>query len=162
MAKTDREIIKTQQLGSVDALGLATPAASVAAVHSVSRDFTKLGTENAATNVAATLMFSVRRKQKVSGVTYLTATAAATNNTSYAYFTISKMTAGGTAVVVASYNSHGGAQSTITANVPAAFSVVANADAILASGDTLHYTIGKISSGVAVDIGTITVDLEAV
>src|SRR5688572_3139462 len=110
MAKTDREIIKTQQLGSVDALGLATPAASVAAVHSHSRDYTKVGTENAATNVAATLMFSVRRKHKVSGVTYLTGTNTAADNTNSVYFTVSKMTAGGTAAVVASFNTHAGAQ----------------------------------------------------
>ncbi len=162
MAKTDRELIKTQQAGSFDAIPLATPVASLASLHSHSRDYTKVGTENAATNVAATLMFSVRRKSKVGGITYLTGTNVAADNTNSVYFTVSKMTAGGTAVVVASFNTHAGAQGAITANVPAAFSVVQNSDAILASGDSLHYTITKASSGTAVAIGTITTDLESV
>lgn len=163
MALTDREIIKERQVGQAQSYGLAgAPKDAVAAAHSHTRDFAKVGTENAATNVAETLMYVVNRKGLTKTVKYLTGTNVATDNTDYVVFKVSKSTAGAASVQVASYNTHGGAQGAMTANIPASFSVVSNADAVIAASDTLHYTVTKVGAGKAVAIGTISVDIEAV
>ncbi len=159
---TDREILKLQQIGSLTTTDCTDARATVAAANSTTRSFLKTGTENAATNVAETLMFSVRNKSKPT-VYFTTPTNVAADNTNYLIFKINKKTAGATSVLVASWNTHGGAQGAMTTHIPAAFVNVANADAIIAAGDTLHYLITKATAtGELVDIGTIDVVLEAV
>lgn len=163
MALTDREIIKQRLTGVAQSYGLAAdPKAATAAIHTRSRDFAKVGTENAATNVAETLMFPVNRKSIPASIKFTTGTAVASDNTDYVVLTISKRTGTGAAVTVASWNSHGGAQGAITANVPASLSIVPNADSVIAAGDILTYSLGKVGAGKAVGIGTITPDLEEV
>jgi hypothetical protein len=162
MALTDREIVKERQVGQLQGYGLAAaPLTAVQAIHSRTRDFAKVGTENAATNVAETVMFVTKRKARVKSVGYVTGTNVATDNTDYVVFTISKRT-GATATTVATFNTHGGAQGAITQYVAAAFSVVSNSDSTLAADDILTYTITKVASGKALAIGTICVDLEEV
>jgi hypothetical protein len=161
---TDREIIKEREAARAGTYGLAGKASDeYTKIHQRSGHFTKVGTENAETNVAATVMFTVNRKSKISTVKYLTGTATATDNTDYLKITVTKQTAGAAATTVATYNTHGGAQGTITANVPASFSVVANSDSTLAAGDSLHYAVTKHSAtGKVLAIGTFTVDFEEV
>lgn len=159
---TDREYLKMQQAGALGTTGASNAVTEVARAHRRSRDFMKTGTENAETNVAATLMFTVRRKTKVSEVLYLTGTNVVADTSHYLLFTVTKRTAGAAGVTVATYNSHNSAQGSIVENVPAAFSVVGNADSVLAAGDTLHYAITKAGSGKALAIGTVTVDGEEV
>ena len=163
MALTDRSIFKERQAGQAQGYGLAAlPTTGVVAdMHRRQRDFAKVGTENAATNVAETVMFTVKRKSKVVAVEYTTGTNVATDNTDYVVFTISKRT-GATATTVATFNTHGGAQGAITQYIGADFSVVSNSDSTLAADDILTYTIVKANSGKTIAIGTITVDLEEV
>jgi hypothetical protein len=159
---TDRDIIKTQQIGMAQtAPDIVTPKAAVRAIHTRSRDFPKVGTENAATNVAETCMFTVRRASKPAGVYFTGGGSVAGNATDYAYLTVEKMTAGVASGIVASYNTHTSAQSSITGNVAASFSL--NADCAIAVGDTLTYKIRKVSAtGALITIGCFTVDLEEV
>ncbi len=160
---TDREIIKERLAGQATTFGLASGAKdAVSKIHRRSRDFVKVGTENAATNVATTLMFTVKRPTKTVAFTFLTGTNVAADNTNSVTFTISKLTAGAGLTTVATWNTHAGAQGAITANVPANFSVVTNSDGTLAADDTLHYGITKASSGTQVAIGTFTFDGEEV
>lgn len=161
---TDREILKNQQLGALTtAPAVSSPRTAIASAHTRSRDFPKVGTENAETNVAVTVMYSVRRKCRLAGFTYLTGTTTASDNSDYAVITISKQTAGASNTTIATFNTHGGAQGAITANVPASFSVVANADCILAAGDSVHYKVTKHSAtGKVIAIGTLTGDYEEV
>ena len=107
-------------------------------------------------------MFSVRKKSKPT-VYFTTPTNVAADNTDYLIFKINKKTAGATSVLVASWNTHGGAQGAMTTNIPAAFANVANADAIITAGDTLHYVVTKATAtGRLVDVGVLDVELEAV
>ncbi len=168
MAYTDREIRKLQEAGQLTtgnaASGLTGSAATeVAKIHSRHHHFMKTGAENATTNVAETLAFNVRLKSKLSSLHYLTGTNVAADGTNYAVITAYKRTAGGSAVAIASYNTHTNAQGAITLNVPAAFSVVANSDSTLAAGDTVHYAIVKSGAGGAtVAIGTFSFLFEEV
>lgn len=161
---TDREILKLQQLGAfVTADQVVAPAAGISAAHSRTRDFTKVGTENAATNVAETLMFRVARKAKPAAIHWTSKSSVAGNATDYLLLTVSKGTAGAASVPIASWNTHTSAQSSITGNVPAALVVVSNTDAIIAAGDILLYTIRKVSAtGADIGLGTISVDLEEI
>jgi hypothetical protein len=160
---TDREIIKERDAGRAGTYGLAGKATDeVAKMNRRSFNFTKVGTENAETNVATTVMFTVRRKTKASEILYLTGTTTASDNTDYVKITVSKLTAGAGLTTVATYNTHGGAQGAITANVPASFSVLSNSDGTFAAGDSVHYGITKHGAGKVVAIGTFTVDGEEV
>ncbi len=159
---TDRAILKLQHEGVLTTAGLASTAkAAVAAAHTRSYVFPKVGTENAATNVAETCMFTVRRAGKPAGVYFTGGGSIAGNATDYALLTVEKMTAGVAAGIVASYNTHTSAQSSITGNVAASFAL--NTDATIAVGDTLTYKIRKVSAtGALVTIGSFTVDLEEI
>jgi hypothetical protein len=163
MALTDREIIKERQTGQVQSYGVAGSAKdAVAATHTRSINCNKVGTENAATNIAETVICTVNRKSRLASVKYLTNSTVPGNATDSMLFTIAKRTAGAAAVTVATWNTDTGAQSTITALVPASFPVVANADAILAAGDILTYTVRKVAAGKLLDPAVFTVDLEEV
>jgi hypothetical protein len=160
---TDRSILKTQQVGALTtAPDIVAPKTAVANAHTRSRDFPKVGTENAETNVASTVMFTVNRASKTASVQYLTGTTTASDNTDYVVITVKKQTAGAAATTIATYNTHGGAQGAITGNVPASFSVVANSDSTLAANDTLHYIVSKIAAGKVLAIGTLTFDGEEI
>ncbi len=159
---TDREILKLQQVGTVTTAGLAgTAKAAVAAAHTRYRDIPKVGTENAATNVAETVLFTVRHAGKPAYVGFTGGGSVAGNATDYAFLTVEKMTAGVAAGIVASYNTHTSAQSSITGNVAATFSL--NTDATVAIGDTLTYKIRKVSAtGALITVGTFTIGLEEI
>ncbi len=161
---TDRAILKNQQVGALTtAPDIVTPKTAIAQAHTRSRDFTKIGTENAATNVASTVMFTVKRASKTASVSFLSDTTTAADNTDYVVITVKKQTAGASATTIATWNTHGGAQGAITANVPATFSVVANSDSSLAANDSLHYLVTKqTGTGKLVGAGTFTVDLEEI
>ena len=159
---TDRDILKTAQIGAASTLpDISAPKTAVRAMHTRSYIFPKVGTENAATNVAETCMFTVRRASKPVGVYFTGGGTVAGNATDYAYLTVEKMTAGVAAGIVASYNTHTSAQSSITGNVAASFSL--NANCSIAVGDTLTYKIRKVSAtGALITIGSFTVDLEEI
>ncbi len=159
---TDREILKLQQVGSLVTTEVTNPRTAVANQNKRSRSFTKLGTENAATNVASTLMFTVKRATRTDSMDYLTATNVASNASNYVVITVNKQTAGAAATAVATYNTSPSAQGAITTNIPAAFSVVTNTDGSLAASDTLHYVVSKYGTGQTLDPGTITHDGEEI
>lgn len=160
---TNRSILKAQQIGALVTTDVTDAQAAIASAHTRYYNFTKVGTENAATNVAETPMFTVRHAAKTSSIYWLSKTTATGNATDYAVITVSKGTAGAATVPVASWNTHTSAQGTITGNVPAALVVVSNADASLSTNDALFYTIRKVSAtGVDVGLGTITVGIEEV
>lgn len=161
---TDRNIIKERQAGQAAAYGLAGSAAdAAAAIHTRALNCTKMGTENADTAVAETVMFTVNRKSQVKTIKLLTNSGITANATHYLHLTVQKRTAGAASVLVGSWNTHTSAQGAVTALVPASLSLVANADATLAAGDILTYTIVKQGTGRLLDIPSVfTVDLEEV
>ncbi len=164
MALTDREIIKERQAGVAQAYGLAaTPKAAVAAVHTRAYVGVKTGTENAATAVAETVLFSVPRKGVAKTVKYINGTNIAASLTDFAYIVVGKSTAGAASTVIATWNTSatavGGA---MTKWVPAAFTVAPNADANIAAGDVITFTITKSTAGKLIDPGVFMVDIEEV
>lgn len=165
MAYTDRELLKQQQAGQLATAGTGASDATleITKAHTRTYHIQKTGTENAATNVAETYALVVNRKSVFKSAKFLTGTGSTQDASNYARLEISKRDgAGGSQVNVASYNTHNSGQGTITAAVPASFSVVANADATIAAGSVLTYTIGKLGSGVAISTGVVAVDLEEV
>ncbi len=163
MALTDREIIKQRQAGQAGSYNLAGSAVdAVAAMHTHSRDCAKTGTENAATNVAETVMFVSNRKGQTKTVKYLNGTNVAANTTDYMVMTVAKSTAGAASTPIATYNTAatavGGA---ITKWIPASFIVSPNADSVVAVGDVVTYKILKYGAGQVADPGAFTVDIEA-
>lgn len=165
MALTDREIIKQRQVGQAKAYGLAAePETTVAGMHCRVFVGLKTGTENAITNVAETAMFSVPRKVQAKSVKFINGTNVANSTSAWAYIVVGKSTAGAASVAFATYNT--GAAATggaITKWVPANFILSPNADATLAAGDVVTYTITKdASTGKLIDPGPFVLDLEEV
>ena len=161
MALTDRELVKLAQTGQAQSYGLAAaPKTAVQALHTRSHHCFKTGTENAETNVAETVMFTVNRKGLPLVTKYVTNSGVAGNATDYVLITVAKRTAGVAGGTVATWNTHTSAQSTITAMVP--ITLVANADQTIAAGDVLTYTCRKVAAGKLLDPGVFTVDIEEV
>lgn len=159
MAYTDRELLKQQQAGALGTTAASDPIAEVGSAHTKSINFLKLGTENAATNVAELFVGVVNRKSRVKTVKYVTATNTAADTTDYVVVKVFK---GTSATLLASWNSHSSAQGAIVEKTASSFSVVSNADAIIAAGTPISYEVKKYGSGKVLDVGGFTVDLEEV
>lgn len=156
---TDRDILKLQQKGALVTTDVTDAGAAIRDAHSRQVVWPKAGTENADTNVAETLMFSVVRASKPT-CRYVGNTTSAANATHYTLLTVIKRTAGVYAGIVASWNTHTSAQGAITGNVP--FLLVANATQTLAVGDTLHYKKLTVANGANIGVGSFTIDLEEI
>lgn len=169
MALTDRTRIKNQQKGEyLTAAGMVDGNGAVNAMHTRQRDFQKRGTENAATNVAEVVCVAdVARKSKLRKASIAVTTNITGDNTNYAIIKFFKRTSG-TSTLIASWNTHGGAQSSLTTNVSGhcdntTNGLVVNSDAEIAAGSQITYSIGKLGSGQLVDIGTcFSFDLEEI
>lgn len=150
---TDREYLKYQQAGQLATSGAADAKTAVAQAHSKQRTHSMVSSANAETNVSETIIGVVEFKAKVAGVKLTVPTTNIIGNaTNYFVTSIYKRTsAGASQTLVASYNSHASAQGAVTLKVPAAFSVVANADAIVAAGSLLSFATLKYGSGQALD-----------
>ncbi len=160
---TDREYLKQQQAGMLNTTGAVNARPEVNSAHSRTFHIQKVGTENAATNVAETVALVVARKAQLSSAKYLTGTNVANDATDYSVVTLYKRTsAGASQTTVATYNTATAAQGAIVLQVPASFSAVTNADATIAAGSILTYAVKKYGAGKLVDVGVIAVDLEEV
>jgi len=164
MALTDREIIKEREAGTAQSFGLAgTPKAAVAAKHTRAYVGVKTGTENAATGVAETAMFVVDRKSIAKTVKFINGTNIAASTSDWTYLVVGKSTAGAASTVFATWNTGatavGGA---VTKWIPASFIVSPNADATIAAGDVITYTITKGGAGKLIDPGPFQLDAEEV
>lgn len=159
---TERELFKNQQLGQFTTVATSqqNARAAVQAVHTRTVAILKVGTENADTNVAETLMFRVARKS-IPTIYYTAPTTVAGNATNYVHLFVSKKTAGVDGGIVAQWNTHTSAQSSFTSNVP--FQLVTNTSLThIEAGDTLHYTKRTVANGASVGVGVFTVELEEV
>jgi hypothetical protein len=150
---TDRSIYKTQQVGALASIASSTANAIAAVADEATRSYcwTKSGNENSSNNVAETVMYVVNRAARLKTVKLLTNSAVAANATNGFVVTVSKRTAGGAAVPVATYNNDTAAQGAITAFSPASLSVVTSSDANIAAGDVLTFKCLKFGSGSLLD-----------
>lgn len=166
MSYTDRELLKQQEAGAFCTTGATDPIGEVNKFHRRTRSITLVSTANAATAVAETVGFIVPRKSKLADNTAIkllvATTNVATSNSNYDSIIVYKRdSAGANQVRLGTWNTHGGAQGTLTFNVPATVPCVTNAQAIIAAGSIITYEVTKTSSGVAIDPGTIiSLDLE--
>lgn len=163
MPDTDRKKIKDQQKGVFSsAAGIVAPADEVDAMH---RDEFVAYPPYAANNAAAWTglpLVTFRRKRKpVAGRIYAT-TVITGNATNYQLFTLSTRLANGDAgVTLGTYNTHTSAQSTVTANVAATFTV--NSDAEIAAGSTVLLSMAPQGTGWNVDqLTCFTFDFEEI
>lgn len=163
---TDREYFKRIQKGQFTSENLASaPLTEITEVHSRTREISKFGTENAATNVAETGGLVLARKSKLRSVKLLTGTNVASDNTDYVVVTISKrLSNGASQTTLATLNTHGGANGAITRYVPIAFTLTSTgADLEIASGSAITYTVTKAGSGKALGGDTVfSLDFEEI
>jgi hypothetical protein len=163
---TDREYLKQAQSGHIASTGAAAPITEVGYAHTRARDFMKTGSENAATNVAESAMFVVNRKSKLVAADLHVPSNVATSNTDYLTLKVYKRdSAGANQLLVASYNTHGGAQGAVTQWIAKDFSINTTSDThVIAAGSVLTYEIVKGSAtGVALPtLSIFSFDLEEV
>jgi hypothetical protein len=160
MPDTDRKKIKDQQEGTyVTAAGISDPHGAVVAMHTRTVCYPKVGTENADTNVAETLMFRVGRKSKPT-IYYTSPLSATANATHYTLITVTRKTAGVDAGIVGTWNTHTSAQGAFTSNVP--FALTLNTGVTLLAGDTLHYIKRTVGDGRSIGVGSFTFELEEI
>lgn len=161
---TDRARLKQLHRGQfVTNNSASDPLGEVAEFHKRQRDVRKLGTENAATNMAETPALYVKRKSILRQLIGLVSANAATNNTNYAVINFYKRLGsnGGSQTLLASWNTHGGGQGTLTANLPGTFSLASSSNCVIAAGSVITYEVIKTSSGVAIPSDSVFVlDLE--
>lgn len=163
---TDRQIIKDREAGQAATYGLANANSNfteTVAIHSRSHHGLKATSEIANANAAEAPLFTIRRKSLAKNISGCVGATATQNTTDYLVFTISKRTAGGAAVTVATYNTHNSAQGTITAWSPFSFSITTNVDnATLNVGDTVTYSVTKVANGVVANVTSISLDAEEI
>lgn len=161
---TDRARLKQLHRGQFVTNNSATdPLGEVAEFHKRQRDVVKLGTENAATNMAETPCFHVNRKSILRRVNGLPAATVTGNASNYAVVNVYKRLGsnGGSQTLLASWNSHTSAQSTMTINLSNNFSLAAAANTVIAAGSVVTYEVLKFGTGVAINADTkLTFDLE--
>lgn len=170
MTTTDRSWAKEQAAGTISGLSptyVVNPVTVVSDMESRTRDVVKTGSENAATNAAETPAFVVARKSQLKNAYLVPLANVANSNTDFTVITLSKRTAaGGSQTTVATWNSSTtgqGAAGTSVALASQAFAVVPNADAVIAAGSVVTYTITKTGAGQLItQYSTIHVDLEEV
>lgn len=160
MATTDRQYLKAQQAGTLATSGATNAVGEVSNAHSRTVNILKIGTENAATNVAEYFAAYVNRKSNVRSVNFMTATNVANDSTDYSVISVYQ---GASATLVASWNTHTSAQGKITQKVVAPLVLSSTAaNLAVAAGTSLSYDVKKYGAGKAVDVGVIAIDLEEV
>lgn len=165
MPDTDRKKIKDQEKGVYSSTaGIADAPGAVEDTHK--RAF-RVGVPYAANNAAAWTGLPVAtlpRKVKIKTAKIYATTVITGNATNYELFTVATRLANGDAgVTLGTWNTHTGAQSTITANVPASITVVTNSDAEILAGSTVLVSMAPQGTGWNVDQFTaFTFDFEEI
>lgn len=165
MPDTDRKKIKDQQIGTfVTAAGISSASNEVTEIHS--RNFTA-GRSYAANDAAAFTqpLVHVKRKSRVRKIQITSLADITGNATNYELFTFStRLPNGDAGVTLGTWNTHTGAQSTITGNVSANVTVVTNADAILTAETKIRVAMAPQGTGwnVAYPGVSFSVDLEEI
>ena len=172
MADTDRTIAKKLFAGTM--VPAVTDAPTLASDRdSDTRDITKTGSENAATNVAETFTTTVFRKVRPRAISILTGTNIASDNTNYVVISFFKRenSGAGAQTLLGSWNTHGAAQKGITLGVPAVIDkttgFVDNSDMVISASHSapavISYSIGKLGSGQSVaQYTTFSIDFEEI
>lgn len=162
---TDRQIIKERQAGQAAAYGLANNNSAqieMVRIHSRAYNIVKTTSEIANANVAEQPGCTVQRASRLAAAQLLVSANVAQSTSDYLVFTLQKRTAGGGATTIATLNTHNSAQGAIAQYAPKSFSVVANSDGTLAASDSVTFTVTKVGSGQALNVASVTLDLEEV
>lgn len=165
MPDTDRKKIKDQQTGTyLTASGISDAKGAVADMHKRAFCQTRAYAANDAAAFTQRLATAVR-KSRIKAINIDSIAAITGNATNYEVFTFSSRLANGDAgVTLGSWNTHTGAQSTISANTTASVTVVTNADSILVAGAKVLVSMAPQGTGwnVAYPGVSFTVDLEEI
>ncbi len=159
MPDTDRKKLKDFQIGqALSIAGITSAVLAVKSTHARARDYLKTGSENAATNVAELPMIFIKRASKLRGFAILPSANVASDNTDYVVFKFYKRT-GATSTLIASWNTHGGAQGALTTAAPGVgenvtMGLVVNADGEIATAHYLTFELLKYGAGKAVAANT--------
>lgn len=165
---TDRSIIKAQQAGefrtAATTSAIVDPIGEVAKIHTRSLTFQRIGTENAATNIAETVFGVVNRKSLVKTLKLQTIGAVANDATDYDKFYVYKRTsAGATQTLLGSWNTATAAQGATVALAAQSMTLTSTtADLTVTAGSVLTVHVGKFGAGKALTEFSITADLEEV
>jgi hypothetical protein len=155
MSDSDRTAVKKFQKGQFLGIkGVSDAASIVNTIHQHARDFLKTGTENAATNVDESPMFTTGGTRVLKRFNIAPKSNVASDNTDYVVFKIFKRI-NSTSTLVAFWNTHGGANGALTELNRHAANVVTNSDATVASSSSMTYKIEKYGAGQQVDPGLI-------
>ncbi len=165
MPDTDRKKLKDQiESELVTTAGISSAKTAVQDVHKRTFHTTR---PYAANNAAAfTMVLAVtQRKARLRAVKINSLADITGNATNYQKFTVSSQYANGVAgATLGTWNTHTGAQSTITGNVAVTVSTSTNADSVLAAGDKVLIAMAATGDGwnVAYPGVSFIVDLEEV
>lgn len=150
---TDRFKIKEQQEGTY------ATAADISDVHDAvqamnARPYPFVVTRTTANEFSESPCGFVPHKSRVKKMGIQVVANIASDNTSYLIFNLFKRVAG-TSTLVASWNTHGGAQGALTTAAPAVVStaatgLVVNSDAVIPADAGLTYSVVKASNGQSV------------
>jgi len=135
MPKTDRELLKDQEAGSLNSSGAVDPVGAVAQAHEETFVFL-----NVAGSPLAEIAYHMRKKCRVKSIVALPAAGLATAAANYVTGTVGKRdAAGANPLAIGSFttNSTGGAA--LVAFVPQ--NIVPNANAEIAAGASLTYAL---------------------
>ena len=166
-ALTDRQRLKDVQIAQLasnerNMIGTARAAVNAAHIRTYNGRFTDAGT--AGTGQGESPIGRVRNAGVVRSVNVSVPLAVVADNTDYISFTVSKRTAGGAAVTIASGTTQVSGLGALTAFLPLALTLAAAANLALAAGDVLTVTVAKGGAGkamaAATTFGVVTVDVE--
>jgi len=164
MTDTDRKKIKDQQIGEfVPTAGIASASNEVTELHSrtfcTSRPYAANDTAAWTKQLAHTV-----REVRVRACKVDTTTTIASDNTDYVKFTLTSQYPNGDAIAThGAYNTHGGAQGALTANVSGSFSL--NAAVAVVPADAkfrIAQSIGGAGKNVVVTDTAFTLDVEEI
>lgn len=149
---TDRVYLKTQQKGALTGTGAVNSHQEVERAHTEIIRSGHFGAENAATATGESPLAAIYHNRKIEQIRITVNATITTDNSNYALITFRRRDASGAnGATIATWNTHGGAQGTLTALTPATVTtLVTNSDAECTGGtNQITYQIGKTGSGVA-------------
>jgi ABC-type hemin transport system substrate-binding protein len=164
---TDRSIVKAFFAGLLRTASTSTqivdPVGAASVMSTRTQHMSRVGSENAATNVAETAGCVVNRASVLKSIKLTSATAVTNSNTDHLVVYAYKYTsAGGSKTLLGSWNTATAAQSATTAFAAHSLSLVGGTANNIAAGSTISYHVGKFNQGQALANLALAVDLEEV
>ena len=163
---SDRELRKRQEAGALTSAtdsgsGPSDARGEIKNIHTRARNRAISSSENAATNIAESPLFTYFVNSKVREIAITVNANVANDTTDYDVITFRVRDANGAnGQTVGSWNTHTSAQGALTRLIPAYVTVRTNADAEVDDGEQLTFDVIKVGAGKVINPGW-TIDVWA-